>query len=88
MIVFNKKKKERLNFFVQTQGTVRQGKRETHAPGREFWFPTFQAGKADGTGTVPCGRPFPYFFFPFFLFFCVVGRIAGKQGQFSVDPLC
>lgn len=75
-----KKKKERLNFFVQTQGTVRQGKRETHAPGREFWFPTFQAGKADGTGTVPCGRPFPYFFFLFFSFFVLwAGSLASKD---------
>lgn len=32
--------------------------------------------------------PFLIFFSFFFLFFCVVGRIAGKQGQFSVDPLC
>lgn len=87
--------RQRLDF-VQTQGTVGRGKRDTLLEGHSG-FRLFKLAAADGTGTVPCGRPFPDFFFLFFLFyfflfcflfFCVVGRIAGKQGQFSVDPLC
>lgn len=76
-----KKKKERLNFFVQTQGTVRQGKRETHAPGREFWFPTFQAGKSRWNWHSTMRQTLSLFFFPFFFSFFVLwaGSLASKD---------
>lgn len=72
--------RKRLDFFVQTQGTVWRGKRDTLLEGHSG-FLLFRLAEADGTGTVPCGRPFPYFFFPFFFSFFVLwaGSLASKD---------
>lgn len=86
-LCLTKKKKERLNFFVQTQGTVRQGKRKTHAPGREFWFPTFQAGKSRWNWHSTMRQTLSLFFFLFFSLFLCCGQDRWQARTIFRGPL-
>ena len=78
--------RKRLDFFVQTQGTVWRGKRDTLLEGHSG-FLLFRLAEADGTGTVPCGRPFPYFFFPFFSLFLCCGQDRWQARTIFRGPL-
>lgn len=80
MIVFNKKKRERLNFFVQTQGTVRQGKRDTRSWKGILvsYFSSWQ--KQMELAQYHAADPFLIFFFLFFSFFVLwAGSLASKD---------
>lgn len=75
-----KKKKRDWIFCTNTRDSSSRKEKHTLLEGN-FGFLLFKLAKADGTGTVPCGRPFPYFFFLFFFSFFVLwaGSLASKD---------